>query len=359
MNARRATWLLLIGVVLFCLGVTEVALRSMFHESKFLDPAQDELWFLALHENAHRLTHEGRDVTYDPILGWRMRPNLADSEVHTNRWGMRGTTDYPKERVEGKKRIMLLGDSFTYGLGVADADVYGLILQAAHPDLEVLICATNSWGTGQMFLEYERYRHVFEPDLIVIGIYEDDFMRAGVRAREYLKPKFDVAGDQLVLTGVPVPPLEDFDVSMAPLTHRPRMIDAADYFYKLIRFNNTGKHMDDDRFEEMAAINRFLLRDLKALAATKPRSPPVVVMTWPSIHYERNWDSARIRQSIVDSAKALDLPVYDLEERLKAKAKETGEPVYLHTHSHWNRAGHEVAAQQLEEHLQKIGFFAP
>lgn len=359
MNARRATWLLLIGVVVFCLGVTEVALRVMFQESKFLDPAENELWFYALRGQGKNLTNEGRDVTYDPYLGWRMRSSFTKGDVHTNATGMRGSRDYSVERVEGKKRILILGDSFTYGLGVADADVYGKILEAAHEDLEVLICATNSWGTDQMFLEFKQYRHVYNPDLVVIGIFEDDFMRAGVKAREYLKPKFEVHGDELVLTGVPVPPIEQFDRSMAPLNSRPRIVDAADYAYKLIRFNNTGRHMDDDRFEEMSAINRLLLRDLKKLTSELPGSPPLVVLTWPSIHYERAWDSVRIRESIRDAAKGLDLAVYDLDAQLRAKAETTGGPVYLREHSHWNRAGHEVAAQQLEEHLQKIGFFAP
>lgn len=358
MNARRATWILLIGVTTFCLLMAEVAVRIVQEESFWLDPADDEVWFLALRHHARtgKLEEEGRDVVYDPILGWRMRPNLDQGRYHTNALGMRGTTDYPVERVPGKKRVMLLGDSYTYGLGVDDDDTYGAILEASRDDLEVLRCASNSWGTDQAFLEYREYKKKFQPDVIVFGVYEDDFMRTGVRAREYLKPFFVTEGDELRLTAVPVPPIEEFEESMAPVTSRPRIVDAVRYGYQLLRFRLTGNHMFDDDFERVSKVNRLILRELKKEAATQPNQPKLVVMTWPSMHYDKGWDSQRIRDDIVASAEAEGLPVYDLEGQLLEKEKELGASVYDPAVSHWNRAGHEVAARQLAEHFEKIDF---
>lgn len=357
MNARRATWILFFGVVAFCVGVTEVALRVMFHESKWLDPAENELWYLALQDTSH-LHYRGRDIMHDPVLAWRMQPNLDFKGVHTNKWGMRGAIDYPKERVEGKKRVMLLGDSFTHGLGAKDEDVYGRVVERNHDDVEVLICASNSWGLDQMYLEYERYKHDFDPDVIVVGIYEDDILRAGVDAREYIKPRFIVKGDELELTNVPIPTVDKFDPSMVPLDHRPRIVDAAEFVYKRIKLSNTGNYMWDSKFEELTKVTQYLLRDLKALAAKQPRKPQIVVLVWGSMHYESAYDSVRLRQMVVDTAQALELPVVDFTDRLHAKSK-SGVQVYDPAHAHWTQVGHEIAAQALEEQLQKIGFFGP
>ena len=65
----------------------------------------------------------GHRYLYDPLLGWRNIPNWkATTQRHKltiNSRGLRGP-EHPYEKPRGTFRIMVLGDSFTWGYGVAD-----------------------------------------------------------------------------------------------------------------------------------------------------------------------------------------------------------------------------------------------
>ena len=62
--------------------------------------------------------------TYSPVYGWTPRPSfrytLAGSETTINRLGYRGR-EYSAVRTPGRPRIVMLGDSITFGYGVRDA----------------------------------------------------------------------------------------------------------------------------------------------------------------------------------------------------------------------------------------------
>src|SRR5262245_37658747 len=62
---------------------------------------------------------------YDSLLGWAQRPNQDTRFVHqdfavritTNAAGLRDR-DYSLDRVPGRHRLLVLGDSFAWGFGV-------------------------------------------------------------------------------------------------------------------------------------------------------------------------------------------------------------------------------------------------
>jgi lysophospholipase L1-like esterase len=102
-----------------------------------------------------------------------------------NRYGLRRVTPYPEKRKD-TFRIMILGDSFTYGYGVADKDTYVRILErelSKEYNVEVMnfgFCGAN----GPQLLRLLKY-HVplRKPDLIVYGICINDYLPFG--RREY------------------------------------------------------------------------------------------------------------------------------------------------------------------------------
>lgn len=80
-------------------------------------------------------------------------------------------------------RIIALGDSLTYGQGVAENDTYPMVLQnMLHENyrIEVLnfgVCGNQISDTCKLF---ERFGAGFQPDLVIYGFCLNDFLPSGV-----------------------------------------------------------------------------------------------------------------------------------------------------------------------------------
>src|SRR5439155_18563168 len=73
----------------------------------------------------------------DTNLGWRPNPNVHGvhnqegyfkSSVSTNSLGLRGP-EVSKDKKPGEKRVLLVGDSFTWGWGVNDDQTFAACLE--------------------------------------------------------------------------------------------------------------------------------------------------------------------------------------------------------------------------------------
>ena len=67
---------------------------------------------------------------YDSTKGFRTRANIRNKKVfddkvlNTNADGFRGEQEFALKKDSSKTRILLLGDSFTFGEGVSDDETY-------------------------------------------------------------------------------------------------------------------------------------------------------------------------------------------------------------------------------------------
>lgn len=126
----------------------------------------------------------------DQILGWRPRSNVQGvhnipgqfySTFRTNRQGLRGTREFPFER-GGATRIVVVGDSFTWGYGVNDEDVYVSKLAALLPQMEILNLGVTAYGPSQE-LEYFKSEGVrYHPDIVVWAFCLNDIEESEYRS---------------------------------------------------------------------------------------------------------------------------------------------------------------------------------
>ncbi|MFH1463798.1 MAG: SGNH/GDSL hydrolase family protein [Pseudomonadota bacterium] len=120
----------------------------------------------------------------DPELYWFNRPNLRDQSDDTDRvphstnaWGFRGAEEIgPRE--PGELRVLIVGDSSTFGLGVPDPAVYGQVMRRrleAATGRKVTIIDTGSPGhtSYQGWLLWERFAPLFAPDFLVWAFNND------------------------------------------------------------------------------------------------------------------------------------------------------------------------------------------
>jgi carbamoyltransferase len=171
---------------------------------------------------------------YHPIVGYRYVPNLRARVQHesggylvqVNADGFRSDRPFDKTATPGKRRVLVFGDSFTAGDGVANAHRYTDLLEGLLPNTEVYNYGLSSTGTDQQFLAWREFAREVEHDVLVIAVFVENIRRvvaryrphgeAGGQTRLYAKPYYEIEGGQLVLRNTPVPPapLEFGDLSL-------------------------------------------------------------------------------------------------------------------------------------------------
>jgi hypothetical protein len=120
---------------------------------------------------------QGKFCVYDPKLGWIGKPDM-DSDysaldcrhrVRQNKYGFRGT-EHSFLRTS-KKRIVALGDSFTWGFGVEDAEIFTSVLEReSDPPVEIVNLGVTGYGTDQEYLLWRSLGVRFRPDEVLLTI---------------------------------------------------------------------------------------------------------------------------------------------------------------------------------------------
>ncbi len=79
------------------------------------------------------------------------------------------------ENPSNKLRILVLGDSLTFGDGVADHEIYPNLLNSMlGPRVEIIILARDGWSTADELSALINDGLEYQPDLVVIGVVSND-----------------------------------------------------------------------------------------------------------------------------------------------------------------------------------------
>lgn len=131
-------------------------------------------------------TNEPTTNVPDPVLGWRMKPGSYRYPGYTNDAPPITLTIWPDgsratraQQTEQRRRIVLIGDSFTQGWAVSDDDTYAWKLQARFPAVEVVNYGTGGYNGVQALLRLEEHLQArpHPPDWVVYGFNEDQERR--------------------------------------------------------------------------------------------------------------------------------------------------------------------------------------
>ena len=207
MSVHRKKLLSLVVATSFSLGVAEMFLRSFSScpVAGYRNIAPLETLF-----------------QYDPSLGWRGRPNAShrlkgydfDVLVNHDRHGYRNLSD---PSGAGKGNILVLGDSYGWGWGVQDDQVFSTLAMKMDDRLNLYNLSIPTYGTDQEYLTLVTFLRENDPypfDGVILLFYVNDFDDVGgIEGSSYPKSKFVIENDKLSLVNTPVPERknEDFD----------------------------------------------------------------------------------------------------------------------------------------------------
>lgn len=321
----------------------------------------------------------------DPILGFRLRPGFQGAEVshefdvpvRINSRGLRDREIAPG-KPPGTTRILVLGDSFTYGSGVAAEDTYPKrlerLLAARGPGaVEVINAGVSGWGTVHEAAFLRREGWAYEPDVLVLQVFPNNdldenlhpwsrevrggFLRfrtdrpAGPawleRAKEVVRRRshaYRFLGDRYHLLRIRLG-LEPFYAASLGVYRRQPSAET------LRGWEVTGQHV-----AAIAAMARA--RGVPVLVVHAPRSAALdarLRAEFARFHRvspaDLDWDLPGRRLGEV--ARQEGLPYLDLGPRFAA----TGRPLdfYYPHNGHWNARGHEQVARWILERLDAGG----
>jgi hypothetical protein len=140
------------------------------------------------------------DFAWDPDRGWRNRSPDPTEIVD----GARVHPDPGADRPD-RPRVLLVGDSYTYGVDAAATETFAAQLAALRPDLDVRNHGVPGYGHDQALLTLRAEGPRLRPAVVVLGLTAVDVARNGLALTTQPKPWFTLDDDALVLHGAPVP----------------------------------------------------------------------------------------------------------------------------------------------------------
>lgn len=355
--ATAQRFALFLGTLFLCFLVIETAYR-LFDPFPFFSP-----------EEVNSTDH-GNLSEYDETLGWRGVPEgRAVFVTPNNRVWLQHNRDGFRDVEHGdlrekKPAVVFLGDSFTWGYEVEFDDMFVNRLRQTLPDFTVFNLAHRGYGTDQELLTFKRWDYDGPLRWVVLMFCENDVQDNNSNRRYHKpKPRYQVVDDELILTGVPVPKLEEWDDPPRPelesfswpgrlkrgLSHSHFLHDLI-FRYELARSPRlAGRSMLTDPAGEDLGVTARLLRELED--AVERRGAKLIVVFIPSIGEIEHLNEFTPYQSrIAELTETLGIQHLDLAPSFEG----TWQRTYYRVGMHWNARGNRVAADAIYDYLSRV-----
>jgi len=119
----------------------------------------------------------------DEIIGYRLSPNYSGVqssyhrlvEINTNSKGLRDFREYTYEKGD-KQRILVLGDSYSFGNAVELEDSYvELLRQSFNEEVEIINTGVSGYGINNEYLYFINEGLRYNPDIILLQFCVNDW----------------------------------------------------------------------------------------------------------------------------------------------------------------------------------------
>lgn len=314
---------------------------TLFHLVKGWDDSSNRIEWVQQHQEPNPFIYTFD--TYHPLRGWALIPNIHNMKIfgtktlNSNNHGVRGITEYPyaRELLSPTRRVLVFGDSYTFGDEVSDDETYAHFLGETMPDTEVLNMGVHGYGHDQMLVYLQEEGEKYRPDVVVLGFVALDMKRNLFEFNNYAKPVFD--GESQAPSLVPSP-----DWFLSNERYRSKLLDAGVMLLEKIRWN---LGWNEDRAQERtAAILTEFAKTVHLMGATPVFVYLPVLKELDNGASEKTADEAYLAQH----CDALQVSCLFLRPAFIEAAK-TG--LTFNTKSHWFATEHAIAAREISTFL--------
>ena len=308
---------------------------------------------------------------YEALRGWGLIPGASGEDhrggpdraaVRVNQQGFRGA-GFARTKGRDSRRILLLGDSFGFGVGVDEPHSVSSRLEelvnadkelTAGQHVDVLNMSVSGYSTDQEILTFEAEGAPLDPDVVILLMCDNDFdgNMQGFAYGRYYKPRFVLEGGDVRLVDTPAPRAERrrpvrtwlfdhsaFQAALVGFADRPRL-------RRLENFLAPGeaRRSPGSPEELMVALVRKLDREVRQAGAA--------LVTFNTGHRgEKTPLFQAIRPELERAGIAhlgLEGPMGDARRRRPELQWDFGGD------THWNVPAHDLAARVMHLHLRKL-----
>lgn len=337
-------------VVVAAEGLARLALGSDAIVARLRRPWDTPSWRLAW-VRAHG-TGEPFRFRFDrphPTRGWTLAPGLreepafAGKSVSSTSRGYRGRREPSSPRAPGVARIVALGDSFTFGEGVGDAECWPARLEGLLPSTEVVNLGVHGYGHDQMLVTFREEGKGLAPDVVLLGYVTDDALRNLLGFRDFAKPRFVLEEGRLVPRGLPVPSPEEV---LAAEWRGSRLLDLFEMARGRVAWARGTRQAE--MTELTFAILAEIFREIRAIGAV-----PVVadLPVWRELDDPSATPQAR-EAALAEFCRAQGVLCLPVRPTL-LRARQGG--LRIDTREHWGPAEHSIAAEAIADGLRRSG----
>lgn len=264
---------------------------------------------------------------------------------------------------EDAYRILLLGDSFTWGASALVGNGWGEVLEAelnAQQPAAVWNAAVLGTGTEQALVSARELVPVFRPDLVILGFFENDFVDSlypldklvRVRAQEQWNFVFAYELER----DLTLRHLSERDLYFraqgrpAARSDMELLIGQSALGSLLLNAFNSATRMPQAQLEaESFRRTRDLLAQLQQ--SVEEAGSRFVILNIPAMRsYEGEPSAVNALRHLRQIGQELEIEVVEVYELLDRSHYQNANP----DDEHWNDAGHGIAGRIVSEYVQKL-----
>jgi len=324
------------------------------------------------------------EFALDPVLGDIMAPGQHGRQTlpgnysftyHNNSLGFRGSREYGEQK--NGRRVLLLGDSFTYGTGVNDDQTFAFLaeqeLAAQNRQVEILNAGCAGKGTDYALKLFLTLGNKLKPDLTALCFFGNDFVdnargeyyRIGENGELVAKPAgrdrsffkkalFHVPGYNWLISWSQAANLAK-QAGVAWVMGQNQVRDAGGGKL-VISYSYDGRGYADDQNRRDSAVYLEKLRQ-----AVKSSGSGFLLFFLPNEpelqQYRKNGELSHDERALREIADSQGVTVYSLTPVLAASGQSIRQLYY--PEGHWTAAAHRLAghfvAGQLRQALEQKG----
>ena len=319
------------------IGLAIIAVILMRQERLVIDPRTH--WPklqsppIYLEEPGHELS--GHRYLYDPQLGWRNIPNWKATShgrrLTINSFGLRDR-EYTLEKPAGVSRLLVLGDSYAWGYGVQDDEIFTEVMEDRLTDKnwQVVNTGVSGWGTDQEYLFLTNEGFDYHPDVVLLLFFVFNDPINNINSMQYGLSKPVFSNLDLTLANTPVPRPNEGPVPLKSSMHPMEISNA------IVTRIAKECEQHDCRFV-VAKFGNLLFTDPKTPVADRDR-----LAQWSNM----------LRKHVADQKLGLFV---DLDQEFIDHGVTLEQLLNGNHDDHWNAFGHRLVAEILELQLQTHG----
>lgn len=346
MLARRlalAAVSILVGLLLAELAVRALALGPRRWSPRRTEPPTGQLVVvdqLGRFEYRSNITFSHH---YDPAgdtRGYLGPTGRIDYRINSRR--MRGP-ETPTTKPANSFRVVVLGDSFTFGEGVREDDAYPIVLgrllqtRLGGRAVEPINAGVQAYGTVDEAVFFEAHALALQPDLVLVGFVLNDATDARVTISQH----------------------ED-RMRAAPLSWLGRM----SRIEEIVELRSVQARVQDEYFRttrasfesERWSLCVQALRYLHELG--RERGFRFGVIVWPLLYgLDGAYPFEDLHRKVLDECRRADIPALDLLPTFRGRAADS---LWVHpTDQHPNEIAHRLAAEAIAHWIDEARLLQP